>query len=79
MNQGGAQSKELIAEANKVEEELRRRVQIGWVIKLATLKRELVDVKGYSEQALGRALQVMAARQSIMWRNGGATLFRCGV
>ncbi|KAF2703073.1 MCM-domain-containing protein [Pleomassaria siparia CBS 279.74] len=77
VNQGGAQgSKELMDEVNKVEEELRRRMPIGWQVNLSTLKREMVDGKGYSEQALGRALHVMAARETIRWRHGGSVVFR---
>ncbi|KAF2798842.1 MCM-domain-containing protein [Melanomma pulvis-pyrius CBS 109.77] len=77
VNQGGGQgSKELMDEVNKVEEELRRRMPIGWQVNLSTLKREMVDGKGYSEQALGRALHVMAARETIRWRHGGSVVFR---
>ncbi|KAJ4346712.1 minichromosome maintenance protein 5 [Didymosphaeria variabile] len=61
----GQASKELMDEVNKVEEELRRRMPIGWQVNLSTLKREMCDGKGYSEQALGRALHVMAARETI--------------
>ncbi|KAF2111232.1 DNA replication licensing factor mcm5 [Lophiotrema nucula] len=77
VNQGGGQgSKELMDEVNKVEEELRRRIPIGWQVSLSSMKRELVDGKGYSEQALGRALHVMAARETIRWRHGGSSVFR---
>ncbi|ORY19145.1 DNA replication licensing factor mcm5 [Clohesyomyces aquaticus] len=77
VNQGGGQSsKELMDEVNKVEEELRRRMPIGWQVNLSTLKREMVDGKGYSEQALGRALHVMAARETVRWRHGGSVVYR---
>jgi len=77
VNQGeGQSSKELMDEVNKVEEELRRRMPIGWQVNLSTLKREMVDGKGYSEQALARALHVMNARETIRWRHGGSVVFR---
>jgi DNA replication licensing factor MCM5 len=77
VNHGEGQgSKDLMDEVNKVEEELRRRMPIGWQVNLSTLKREMVDGKGYSEQALGRALHVMAARETIRWRHGGSVVFR---
>lgn len=77
VNQGeGQSSKELMDEVNKLEEELRRRMPIGWQVSLSTLKREMVDGKGYSEQALQRALHVMAARETIRWRHGGSVVFR---
>jgi DNA replication licensing factor MCM5 len=77
VNQGGGQgSQELMEEVNKLEEELRRRMPIGWQVQLSTLKREMVDGKGYSEQALQRALHVMAARETIRMRHGGNVVFR---
>jgi DNA replication licensing factor MCM5 len=77
VNQGGGQgSKELMEEVNKLEEELRRRMPVGWQVNLSTLKREMVDGKGYSEQALARALQVMAARETIKMRHGGHVVYR---
>ncbi|KAH7079696.1 MCM2/3/5 family-domain-containing protein [Paraphoma chrysanthemicola] len=77
VNQGSGQgSKELMEEVNKLEDELRRRMPIGWQVNVSTLKREMVDGKGYSEQALQRALHVMAARETIRMRHGGHVVFR---
>jgi len=77
VNQGeGQSSKELMDEVSKVEDELRRRMAVGWQINLSTLKREMVDGKGYSEQALARALHVMNARETIRWRHGGSVVYR---
>jgi DNA replication licensing factor MCM5 len=79
VSQGEGQgSKELNDEMMKVEEELRRRLPIGWNTSLATLKREFVDGKGYSEQALNRALIVMQRRETIQFRRGGAQVHRSG-
>ena len=39
----GQGSREVMEEAGKVEDELRRRLPIGWSTSLATLKRELVE------------------------------------
>ena len=77
---GSAQSnKELMNEVNKVEEEIRRRLPIGWSSSLATLKREFVDGRGYSERALERALLVLQRRESVQVRNGGTMVHRSGV
>jgi DNA replication licensing factor MCM5 len=77
VNQGAGQhSKELMEEVNRLEEELRRRVPVAFTVKLSTLKREFIDSKGYSEQALGRALHVMAARESIRMLHGGSAIHR---
>lgn len=75
----GQGSKELMDEVNRVEEELRRRLPIGWSTSLATLKREFVDGRGYSEQALNRALVVLQRRETVQIRNGGAQVHRSGV
>jgi DNA replication licensing factor MCM5 len=52
-------SKELNEEVNKLEDELKRRLPIGWSTSLATLKREMVEGKGFSEQALVRAITIL--------------------
>jgi DNA replication licensing factor MCM5 len=79
VNQGGGTSGELMEEINKVEQELRKRLPIGWSTSLATLRRELVVNRGYSETALSRALVIMSRRETVQFRNGGASIFRSGV
>ncbi|KAI4167127.1 MAG: hypothetical protein LQ343_007454 [Gyalolechia ehrenbergii] len=76
---GGANhlSRELQEETRKVEEELRRRLPVGWSTGLGALKREFVDGRGYSEQALGKALGVLQRREVVQMRNGGGMVFRC--
>ena len=75
----GQGSRELMEETGKVEEELRRRLPIGWSTSLATLRREFVDGRGYSEQALNRALVVLQKRETVQVRQAGAQVFRSGV
>lgn len=65
-------------EASKVEEELRRRLPVGWSTSLATLRRELVEGRGWSEQALNRALVVLQRRETVQIRNGGSQVYRSG-
>ena len=80
VSQGEGQgSREVMEEASKVEDELRRRLPIGWSTSLATLRRELVDGRGYSEQALNRALVVLQRRETVQIRNGGSQVHRGGV
>jgi len=76
---GTGGNRELMAETSKVEEELRRRLPIGWSTSLASLRREFVGGRGYSEQALGRALNVLQRRETVQLRNGGAQVHRSGV
>ena len=75
----GQGSKELLEETSRVEDELKRRLPIGWSTSLATLKREFVGGRGYSEAALGRALVVMQRRETVQMRNGGSQVYRSGV
>ncbi|EFE34008.1 uncharacterized protein ARB_06958 [Trichophyton benhamiae CBS 112371] len=74
----GQASKELSAEVSKIEDELKRRLPIGWTTSLATLRREFVDGRNYNEQALNRALLVLQRRDSIQFRAGGGQIYRSG-
>ncbi|KAF2672990.1 DNA replication licensing factor mcm5 [Microthyrium microscopicum] len=75
----GQGSREMMEEVSKVEDELRRRLPIGWSTSLATLKREFVDGRGYTEQALNRALVVLQRRDTVQIRHGGSQIYRSGV
>ncbi|KAL5603578.1 hypothetical protein FOVSG1_006328 [Fusarium oxysporum f. sp. vasinfectum] len=78
-NQGSSRgSRELNDEVNRLETELKRRLPIGWSTSLSTLRREMVEGKGYSEQALNRALMILQRRDIIMFRNQGAQVYRNG-
>lgn len=72
-------NRELMDEVGRVEEELRKRLPIGWSTSLATLRREFVQGRGYSEAGLARALLVLQRRETIRLRNGGAQVYRSGV
>nr|POE87446.1 dna replication licensing factor mcm5 [Quercus suber] len=76
---GIAGNRELAAEVHRVEDELRRRLPVGYTASLATLRREFVERKRYSEQALNRALQVLVRRESVQFRRGGMLVARTAV
>lgn len=79
VNQGSNQgSREMNEEVGRIEAELKRRLPIGWSTSLATLRREMVEGKGFSDQALNRALMIMQRRDTIMFRNQGAQVYRNG-
>ncbi|KAI1497557.1 MCM-domain-containing protein [Biscogniauxia marginata] len=79
VNQGSNQgSRELNEEVGRVEAELKRRLPIGWSTSLATLRREMVEGRGFSEQSLNRALMILQRRDTIMFRNQGAQVYRNG-
>lgn len=75
----GIGNRDLMEEVAKVEEELRRRLPIGWSTRLAQLRREFVNGRGYSEAGLARALMVLQRRETVRMRQGGAQVYRCGV
>ncbi|SPN97668.1 probable cell division control protein nda4 [Cephalotrichum gorgonifer] len=80
VNQGTGQGgKELNEEVNRLEAELKRRLPIGWSTSLATLRREMVQGKGFTEQALNRTLLIMQRRDTIMFRNQGQQVYRNAV
>ncbi|KAJ5702653.1 hypothetical protein N7488_010201 [Penicillium malachiteum] len=72
----GQGSKELMEESSKIEDELKRRLPVGWSTSLATLRRDFVDTKNYSEPALNRALNVLQRRETIQIRSGGSQIYR---
>ena len=76
---GTGGNRDLMEEVSKVEEELRRRLPIGWSTSLGTLKREFVQGRGYSEAALARALHVLQRGETVRLRNGGSQVYRSGV
>ncbi|KAI0599166.1 MCM-domain-containing protein [Biscogniauxia sp. FL1348] len=79
VNQGSNQgSRELNEEVTRLEAELKRRLPIGWSTSLATLRREMVEGRGFSEQSLNRALMILQRRDTIMFRNQGAQVYRNG-
>jgi DNA replication licensing factor MCM5 len=75
----GQGSKDLMEASSKIEDELKRRLPIGWSTSLATLRREFVEGKNYSEQALNRALVVLQRRDTVQIRSGGSQIYRNGV
>lgn len=79
VNQGSNMgSRQLNEEASRVEAELKRRLPIGWSTSLASLRREFVEGKGFSEQSLNRALMILQRRDTIMFRNQGSQVYRNG-
>ena len=77
--EGAGTNAQLMEEVGKVEEELRKRLPIGWSTSLATLRRDFVQGKGYSEASLARALLVLQRRETVRLRSGGSQVYRSGV
>lgn len=78
VGQGQTLRQELLEDVGKIEQELRKRLPIGWSASYAALSREFVQAKGYSQHALQKALQIMERRDTIQLRNQGSSIYRCG-
>ncbi|EDO15855.1 hypothetical protein Kpol_1009p1 [Vanderwaltozyma polyspora DSM 70294] len=69
----------LFAEIRRIEQELKRRLPIGWSTSYQTLKREFVDSNKYSQAALDKALYVLEKHETIQLRYQGQNIYRSGV
>lgn len=67
------------AEIRKFEQELKRRLPIGWSTSYHTLKREFVDTGKISQVALDRALYALEKHETIQLRHQGQNVYRSGV
>ncbi|KAK9474798.1 MCM2/3/5 family-domain-containing protein [Dipodascopsis tothii] len=79
VGQGAGSRKELVEEVNKIETELKQRLPIGWSTSYQTLVREFVTGKGYSQNALQKALMVLERRDTIQFRHQRSNVYRSGV
>lgn len=71
-------SRQLSADVERIQDELKRRLPVGWSTSYSTLIRELVN-KGpqFSKLALDSALYVMERRETIQFRFQRQNIFRC--
>ena len=79
VTQGDGQgSGQLMEEVARVEDELKKRLPIGWSTSVASLRSEFVSGRGYSDEALRRALVILGRRETISVRSGGSQVYRSG-
>ncbi|CAD1809789.1 MCM2/3/5 family protein [Candida parapsilosis] len=76
---GNSADANLNAEIKKVEQELRRRLPIGWSTAYRTLRKEFVDSGKASSSALEKALYIMERHEVIKFRHQGQNILRVGV
>jgi DNA replication licensing factor MCM5 len=80
VGQDGEGQKDLIDEVHKIEEELKRRLPIGWSTSYQTLLREFVNGrKGYQKYALDRALAILERKETIQFRHQRMNIVRSGI
>ncbi|GMM35409.1 MCM DNA helicase complex subunit [Saccharomycopsis crataegensis] len=78
VNEGNGMRADLVREVKLIEDELRRRLPIGWSTSYQTLKREFIDGKNYSSEGLDHALYVLEKHDTIQFRSQGKNIFRSG-
>lgn len=72
-------SSNIIAEIRRIEQELKRRLPIGWSTSYQTLRREFVDTNRFSQGALDKALYALEKMETIQLRYQGQNIYRSGV
>lgn len=75
----GLSKGELLEEMNKIEQDLKRRLPIGWSTSYQSLVKEFVNQQKYSSHALERALFVMEKREIIKFTGQKKVVHRIGV
>lgn len=69
----------IMAEIRRIEQELKRRLPIGWSTSYQTLRREFVDTNRFSQNALDKAIYALEKHETIQLRYQGQNIYRCGV
>lgn len=67
------------AEIRRAQDEICKRLPMGWSTNIATLRRDLVDRGLISNEALNRALYVMERYEQIKFRHQGQNVLRVGI
>ncbi|AJV59349.1 Mcm5p [Saccharomyces cerevisiae YJM1388] len=68
-----------LSEIRRFEQELKRRLPIGWSTSYQTLRREFVDTHRFSQLALDKALYALEKHETIQLRHQGQNIYRSGV
>ncbi|CCE93768.1 MCM DNA helicase complex subunit MCM5 TDEL_0G04010 [Torulaspora delbrueckii] len=69
----------IMAEIRRIEQDLKRRLPIGWSTSYQTLRREFVDTNRFSQNALDKAIYALEKHETIQLRYQGQNIYRCGV
>lgn len=73
---GEAMPATLIAEIERVERAIKQRLPLGSSVAYASLLRELVSVKRFSEPAVLRAIDALVAQETLLWRTQRRVIVR---
>jgi DNA replication licensing factor MCM5 len=79
VSQDGETRQGLAEHVSQIENELKRRLPIGWSTSYATLLREFVQNKGFGKHELDKALTIMERRDTIQFRHQRQNIYRSGI
>lgn len=79
VGQDGESRQDMAEHVHQIENELKRRLPIGWSTSYATLLREFVSNKGFAKHELDRTLNIMERRDTIQFRHQRQNVYRSGV
>ena len=65
---GEAMPASLVAEIERVERAIKQRLPLGSSIAYASLLKEFVTIKRFSEPAIMRAIDALVAQETLLWR-----------
>ncbi|KAG0653822.1 minichromosome maintenance protein 5 [Maudiozyma exigua] len=72
-------SRSILAEIREIEQELKRRLPIGWSTSIQTLRREFVESNRFSQPALDKALYALEKHDTIQLRHQGQNVYRSSI
>ena len=72
-------SRSIMAEIREIEQELKRRLPIGWSTSYQTLRREFVDSGRFSQPALDKSLYALEKHDTIQLRHQGQNIYRSNI
>ncbi|CAN3352663.1 minichromosome maintenance protein 5 [Diutina catenulata] len=75
----GAGSAGETADIKRAQDEIRRRLPLGWSTAYATLKRELVDQGRFEQSVMDKALYIMERHEQVRFRHQRQNVLRVGV
>ncbi|CDK26720.1 unnamed protein product [Kuraishia capsulata CBS 1993] len=78
VNEGNSDTSQVNDQIGKIEDELKKRLPIGWSTSYNTLRRQFVEKNNYTQYALDKALYVLERRETIQFRHQRSNVFRCG-
>lgn len=79
VNQGTSGREDVMEEVGKIDQELRRRLPMGWSTSYSRLVTEFVNTRNHSQEALDRTLHALERSEVIQFRMQRQRVYRVGI